>query len=150
MVLDMDAGYVSAISALAGSAIGALASLTTSWLTQHAQTKTTQRLQDRARREALYSDFIREASRLFADAFEHELDDPAKLVQLYALVSMMRLFGAPQTVQEAEAVVNQIGATYFAPNKELRLFAHITRDGELDPLYAFSRACRAELGLTRS
>lgn len=146
----MDAGYLSTISALAGSAIGALASLTTSWLTQHAQLRTTQRLQDRARREALYGEFIREASRLFADAFEHELDDPAKLVQLYALVSTMRLFGAPRTVHEAETVVNQIGAAYFAPNKELQRFANFTCDGELDPLYAFSRACRDELGLARS
>lgn len=146
----MEAGYISAISALAGSAIGALASLATSWLTQHAQMQTTQRLQDRARREALYGDFIREASRLFADAFEHRLEDPATLVQLYALVSTMRLFGAPDTIREAEAVVDLIGATYFAPNKELQRFAHITRDRELDPLCAFSRACRHELGLTRS
>jgi hypothetical protein len=43
-------------------------------------------MQDRARREALYGEFIWEASKLFADAFEHELDDPAKLVQLYAIV----------------------------------------------------------------
>ncbi len=146
----MDAGYISAISALAGSAIGALASLATSWLTQHVQMRTTQRLQDRARREALYGEFIGEASRLFADAFEHELNDPATLVKLYALVSTMRLFGAPQTIREAEVVVDQIGAAYFAPNKELQRFANFTRNGELDPLYAFSRACRDELGLTRS
>ena len=88
-----------------------------------------QRLQDRARREALYSEFIREASKLFADAFEHELDDPAKLVHLYAIVNTLRLFGQPQTIEEAERVMNQIGATYFAPNKELRLFADITKVG---------------------
>jgi hypothetical protein len=68
---NMAAGYVSGFSALAGSAIGALASLATSWLTQNAQLLAAQRLQDRARREALYREFIREASRLFGDAFEH-------------------------------------------------------------------------------
>jgi hypothetical protein len=146
----MDAGYVSAMSALAGSAIGALASLVTTWLTQHSQTQVTQRLQDRARREALYTEFIREASKLFGDAFEHELDDPTKLVQLYAIVSTIRLFGEPRTLDEAERVIRQIGATYFAPNKELRLFAEITRQGELDPLYAFSNACRKELRLARA
>ena len=77
-----------------------------------------QRLQDRARREPLYSEFIREASKLFADAFEHELDDPAKLVQLYAIVNTIRLFGQPRTLEEAERVMNQIGAAYFAPNKD--------------------------------
>ncbi len=141
----MDAGFVSALSALAGSAIGALASLVTTWLTQHSQTRLTQRLQDRARREALYSEFIREASKLFGDAFEHELDDPAKLVQLYALVSTIRLFGNPQTLDAAERVIDQIGTTYFAPNKDLRLFASIARQAELDPLCAFSNACREEL-----
>ena len=94
--------------------------------------------------------FIREASRLFVDAFEHELDDPAKLLQLYAIVSTIRLFGQPRTVEAAEQVMNQIGAAYFAPNKELRLFGDITRAGELDPLYDFSSACREELRLARA
>jgi hypothetical protein len=141
----MEAGYISAIAALAGSAIGALASFATSWLTQHAQLLSAQRLQDRARREALYSDFIREASRLFGDAFEHTLEDPAKLVDLYAMVSRIRLFGAPRTLEEAEKVMTLIGATYLAPNKDLELFGRIATAGELDPLYAFSQACRLEL-----
>jgi hypothetical protein len=146
----IDTAYLSAVSALAGSAIGALASLATSWLTQHSQTRVTRRLQDQARREALYGEFIREASKLFADAFEHDLDDPAKLVQLYATVSTIRLFGQKQTLEEAEKVISLIGATYFAPNKDLRVFADITRAGELDPLFAFSKACREELKLARA
>jgi hypothetical protein len=141
----MDVGYISALSALAGSAIGALASLATTWLTQHSQTRVMQRVQDRARREALYSEFIREASKLFADAMTHELDDPAKLVELYAIASRIRLFGAPQTLEEAERVVTQIGAAYFAPNKDLRLLANMAKGTELDLLFAFSNACRAEL-----
>ena len=146
----MDTGYISAIAALAGSSIGALTSLTTTWLTQHSQTRITQRLQDQTRREALYGEFIREASKLFADAFEHELDDPTKLVQLYAIVSTIRLFGQKQTLEEAERVMSQIGAAYFAPNKDLRLFADIAREGEMDPLFAFSNACREELQLKRA
>lgn len=107
-------------------------------------------MRDRARREARYGEFIREASKLFADAFEHELDDPGKLVHLYAIVSTVRLFGQPQTLKAAEQVMNQIGAAYFAPNKELRLFADITKASELDPLYAFSNVCREELKLVQS
>ena len=141
----MDVGYISALSALAGSAIGALASLATTWLTQHSQTRVMQRVQDRARREALYSEFIGEASKLFADALTHELDDPAKVVELYAIVSRIRLFGKPRTLEEAERVVSQIGIAYFAPNKDLRLFANMAKGSELDLLLAFSNACRAEL-----
>ncbi len=140
----MDPAYVPVLAALAGSAIGALASFATTWVAQSTQARATQRMQDRERREALYGEFIREASRLFVDAFEHEMDDPAKLVQLYAIVSRIRLFGHPRTLQEAERVMNGIGAAYFAPNKELRLFADIRTGSELDPLYAFSEACRAE------
>lgn len=84
---SMDAAYVSALSALAGSAIGAMASFATTWLTQHSQERATLLVQDRARREALYGEFIREASTLFGDAFRHDLDDPAKLVNLYAIVN---------------------------------------------------------------
>jgi hypothetical protein len=141
----MEAAYISALAALAGSAIGALASFATSWLTQHSQLLATQRLQDRARREALYGEFIREASRLFGDAFEHTLEDPATLVQLYALVGSIRLFGTKATLEEAEKVMALIGATYLAPNKDLELFGRIETAGELDPLYAFSQACRHEL-----
>jgi hypothetical protein len=148
--VTVDTGFISAASALAGSAIGAFASLATSWLTQHSQTRATQRMKDQARRETLYSEFICEASKLFADAFEHELDDPAKLVQLYAIVSTIRLFGQRRTLEEAERVLNLIGATYFAPNKDLRVFAEIAREGELDPLFAFSNACREELQLARA
>jgi hypothetical protein len=79
-------------------------------LVELAEARATLRVQDRARRGALYGEFIREASKLFADAFEHELDDPAKLVRLYAIVSTVRLFGQPQTLKAAERVMNQIGA----------------------------------------
>jgi hypothetical protein len=143
----MDAAYISTVAALAGSAIGALGSFATTWVTQSSQARAAQRAQDRARREALYGEFISEASKLFVDAFEHELDDPAKLVRLYAIVCKIRLFGKPQTLVEAERIMKQIGVAYFAPNKELRLFADITPAGELDPLFAFSNACRQELRL---
>lgn len=146
----MNAAYISAIAALAGSAIGALTSLVTTWLAQHSQARATLRAQDRARREALYGDFIREASKLFVDAFEHELDDPAKMLHLYAIVSTIRLFGQASTIAEAEQVMDRIGAAYFAPNKELRLFADITRGGELDPLFGFSQACREELRILQA
>jgi len=139
-------GYISAVFALAGSAIGALASFVTTWAAQVSQARAARRMQDRAHREALYGEFIQEASRLFVDAFEHELEDPTKLVHLYAIVSTIRLFGSPATLLEAE----KVGATYFAPNKDVRLFAEIAPAGELDPLFAFSKACREELQIARS
>ena len=145
----MDAAYLPALSALAGSAIGAMASFATTWLTQHSQERATLLVQDRARREALYGEFIREASTLFGDAFRHELDDPAKLVNLYAIVNKIRLFGELETLQEAERVMQRIGETYFAPNKDLAAFADIRDASDLDPLCAFSTVCRRELAIAR-
>ncbi|WP_419953602.1 hypothetical protein [Methylobacterium sp.] len=102
-----------------------------------------------ARREALYGEFIREASTLFGDAFEHDLDDPAKLVNLYAIVNKIRLFGEPETLEEAERVMQRIGETYFAPNKDLAAFSDIRHARDLDPLCAFSIVCRKELAIAR-
>ena len=126
-----------------------MASFATTWLTQHSQERATLLVQDRARREALYGEFIREASTLFGDAFRHELDDPAKLVNLYAIVNKIRLFGEPETLQEAERVMQRIGETYFAPNKDLAAFADIRHASDLDPLCAFSTVCRRELAIAR-
>jgi len=60
----MDAAYLTAMAALAGSAIGALASLGTTWLNQHAQERARQLSESRERRTRLYQEFIEEASRL--------------------------------------------------------------------------------------
>jgi hypothetical protein len=54
----VDAGYISAFSALAGAAIGGLASFSTSWLTQRSQLRHSIRQAERAKLEALYNDFI--------------------------------------------------------------------------------------------
>lgn len=60
----MNPGYISALSAPAGSAIGALASFATTWMTQSFQDRTQRVTQTVSRRERLYSDFSDEASRL--------------------------------------------------------------------------------------
>ena len=64
----MNPAYISAFAALAGAVIGGLTSLGTAWLTQRAQLRDAHREAERAKLEALYSDFIAEAARLFADA----------------------------------------------------------------------------------
>jgi hypothetical protein len=61
----MDNAYISAIAALAGSGIGAVASFATTWLTQDAQVRAQRFAQAMTRRERLYGEFIEEASKLF-------------------------------------------------------------------------------------
>ncbi|MGE8126501.1 hypothetical protein ACQKQD_05930 [Methylobacterium sp. NPDC080182] len=86
---------------------------------------------------------------MFGDAFQHDLKDPAKLVNLYAIVNKIRLFGGSETLEEAERVMQRIGETYFAPHKSLSSFADIHHAGDLDPLCTFSKVCRRELASAR-
>lgn len=141
----MDLAYLSAISALAGSAIGGFTSLGTTWLTQHGQQKITQRTQDRVKRETLFAQFIDEASMLYADAFSHEATDLSKLSKLYAMISRMRLLSSQSIVEHAESVTRMVIDTYLAPNKTFRDVVELRKNGALDPLKKFSEACREEL-----
>jgi hypothetical protein len=54
----VDPGYISAFSALAGAALGGLASFSTSWSTQRNQFRQAHRDAERAKLEALYDGFI--------------------------------------------------------------------------------------------
>ena len=141
----MDTAYLSALAALAGSTIGGMTSLAASWLTQHVQFRAQQLTTDIAKREDLYKDFIEEASRLYADAYEHDMADTSKLVRLYALVSRMRILSSPSIIEHADRVVRVIIETYLAPNKTFRDVPEILNNDTMDPLRDFSNACREEL-----
>lgn len=142
----MDPAYASAFAALAGSAIGGLTSLTASWLTQRTQVRAQQIAHDVARREDLYNDFIDEASRLYADALEHDQADTSKVVRLYALVSRMRVRSSPPVFESADRIMQVIIDTYLGPNITLRdLAPRLKNKQAMDPLREFSEACREEL-----
>ena len=115
----MDAAYLSALSALAGSAIGALASLTTTWLTQRYQERSQRMAQEQVRRERIFGEFIDQASQMYADALSHtSLEDPARLVPLYATIGKLRLFASEHTIAAADAVMARIVETYYLPNMD--------------------------------
>jgi len=141
----MELAYFSALAALAGSAIGGMTSLATSWLTQRAQLKAQQLGHDLGRREELYKDFIEEATRLYTDAWEHDKADTAKLVKLYALVSRMRVQSSQTIIETADKVCRVIIDTYLSPNKSFRDLPEFLGDSTMDPLRDFSNACREEL-----
>ena len=141
----MDPAYVSALAALAGSMIGGLTSLATSWLTQRAQVRAERAERELGRREDLYWDFIEEASRLYVDALEHDQADVAKLVKLYALIGKMRVLSSHKTVNSADKVARVIIETYLAPNKSFRDLPALLEDNSMDPLREFSNSCSDEL-----
>jgi hypothetical protein len=141
----LDPGYISAFSALAGAAIGGLASFSTSWVTQRTQIRHAHREAERARLEALYSEFVAESARLFGDALSHQKDDVADMVGLYALIGRMRLVSSPAVVAAADQIIGGIIATYQGPNLALHEMHEFVRDGRMNFLVQFGEAARADL-----
>ena len=145
----MDPAYASAFSALAGAAIGGLASFSTSWVTQRTQIRHTQSEAERARLEALYSEFIAESARLLGDALSHQKDDVADMVGLYALVGRMRLVSSPAVVAAADQIILGIIETYQGPNLALHEMHEYVRAGRMNYLVEFGDAARADLAHRR-
>src|SRR5262245_29007890 len=141
----MDAAYFSGLAALAGSVIGGLTSLGATWMTQHSQLGAQRFARNLERRETLYKDFINEASRLYADAFEHDQTELANLVKLLAMISHMRVVSSSRIVEHADSVARLIMETYVAPNKRFGDLESTLESHMVDPLRRFSEACREEL-----
>jgi len=137
--------YLSAVAALAGSAIGGLTSLASAWLTQQRQDRVARLSRNKARRQKLYRQFIDEASKLYADALVHDQADASALVKIYALISRMRILSSSAIVKKAEAVVRVIVDTYFTPNRTFPELRDLMNSHTIDPLRAFSEECREEL-----
>jgi len=146
----VDAAYLSALAALAGSVTGGLTSLVASWLTQREQFRAQQLVHEISRREDLYKDFIQGASKLYTDAFEHDKAEVSKLVNLYALISRMRVLSSPAVIEHADRVARVIIETYLAPNKTFGDVREVLDNDAMNPLREFSNACRDELRKHRS
>ena len=141
----MDAGYASALFGLAGALIGSLANVATTWATHRSQLRDKQQGAAYDRKQKLFSEFISEASRLYADALSHEKDDATDLVGLYAIVAKMRLVAPGSVVTAAEDAMKAIVEAYLQPNRTLREIRTAAQAGELDLLFRFGEECRSHL-----
>src|SRR5215469_5228677 len=141
----MDTAYISAFAALAGTAIGGLASFATSWVTQQAQAKAQRIAAERDARAALFGRFLDEAARLYADALQNRRDDIGGLIGIYALTNRIRLISSPQVVAAADTVCRIIIDAYLSPNITMQEMRANWIERHVDPLRDFSEACRKEL-----
>jgi len=116
----MNSAYMSVIAALAGSAVGALPSFATTWLTLHSHERAERFAKAITRREHLYGKFIEEAPKLFTDALTRHLDEPSKLVRLYALVGNLRLCASADVIVKAQVATHLIFETHNRPNIDFR------------------------------
>ena len=141
----MDAAYISALAALAGSVIGGVTSFWSSWFGQKAQIRSQLVVAGRVRRSEVYRDFIAEASALYIDAMTRNTPDLTRMITLYALISRMRILSAPEVVDEAEKVARQIVELYPEKNKDFNDIRAMVQHRALDPLHSFAECCREEL-----
>ena len=141
----MNAAYVTAFAALAGTAIGGLASFATSWVTQQAATRAQRIAAERDARAVLFGRFLDEAARLYADALQNRRDDTSALIGIYALTNRIRLLSSTQVVDAADIVTRIIVDAYLAPNMTMAELRANWIDRHIDPLRDFSEACRKEL-----
>jgi len=147
----MDAAYISAVSALAGSVIGGLTTGFTTLLNQRSQARAGMIAHDIARREDLVRDFIVAASKAYGDAIVNNEAKMPELVDLYAMLARLRVLNMPRSVACADILLRVIVDTYFAPNRTVADIRELLKTGHgVDPLKDFAEAAREELNALAS
>ena len=142
----MDVGYISALSALVGSLIGGLTTGTMTWMSLHAQARALRVTAESVRHQDLFRDFIVASSKAYGNALVSNEPQVQDLVELYSLVSRMRILCSPEVVACADKALREIIETFFAPNKTVRELSELMESGiTVDPLKEFSEVAREEL-----
>src|ERR1044072_2211622 len=134
---SMDGGYITALAALGGAALGGFTSFATSWTTQHAQMNADRIENSKSRRQALYKAFIDGASKAYGDSLIHDNLELSGLIQLYALLSRMRVISSAAVIDDADRIVKAILETYNQPNKGPIEIEEMVRNGSVDLLRGF-------------
>ena len=140
----MNASVISALAALAGTAVGGLTSVVANWLSHRIQVRAQWLQQEKNRRQILYRDFIEEASKCYIDALQHGEADIAGLVGLYAKLGRMRVLSSKPVVHSAESIVRKILDAYLEPDKTFVELRDMAIRGTIDLWHDFARACREE------
>jgi hypothetical protein len=141
----MDSTFVTAVAAACGSLVGAAATIVTTFITQRTQRSHAEREEKLRNHEALYGEFITEASRLTVEALGHSLEGPDTLVKLYGISGRIRLVAADPVLAAAEACIRQIIDLYAKPNMTVEQIRLAFERDRLDPIKDFSVICRKEL-----
>jgi hypothetical protein len=140
----MNTSVVSAVAALAGTAVGGLTSVVANWLSHRIQVRAQWLQHEKNRRQILYRDFIEEASKCYIDALQHGEADIAGLVGLYAKLGRMRVLSSKPVVHSAESIVRKILDTYLEPDKTFVELHDMAINGTIDLWRDFARASREE------
>ncbi len=131
----MDPAILSAASALTGSLIGGVSSLTASWLTHRRQFRAQTLIHEAVQREALYAEFIIEASKRLTEAWSRRAESPEVLAGLYSAMERMRLTSSTEVIRVAEQVVRHVIEAYADANRTFDEVRELLRSDDWgDPL----------------
>ena len=140
----MDASIISALAALTGAAIGGLTYGVASGLSSRKQVRAEWIAQVRIRRQDLYKEFIKSATKSYADALRHNEPDVPALVELYTTLGRMRVLSSPKVFKSAQQAMRKILDTYLEPSKTFVELRAMVNSEEADLLCDFAEACRTE------
>jgi hypothetical protein len=141
----MDLTSITAVAAACGSLAGATVTVATTWITQRTQRAHTEWEESRRNREALYGEFITEASRLTVEALCNSLERPDTFVKLYGITGRIRLVATEVVLAAAETCIRQIVDLYAKPIMTVAQVRLAFEAEGLDPIKDFSVSCRKEL-----
>lgn len=141
----LDAALLSTFSALAGTAIGALSSLGSTWMSTQAQARVARLAAERAKREDIYGRFMDELARLFAGALNTEGVDYERLTSAYALNGRIALYASDPVNESAEKAMRYIVDLALGPKRSPEEMRVMMDQREANVIRAFADRCRAEL-----
>jgi len=140
----MNSGYITALAALGGAALGGLTSFATSWNTLRTQMKAQRSANSKSIRQKLYKAFIEGAAKTYGDALIHDKLEITGLIDLHALVSRMRVMSSQPVIESAVKVVKVITDTYSQPKTTPEEMQAMISNDSVDILRSFSETCREE------
>jgi hypothetical protein len=142
----MEPAVLSATAALVGSLVGGVSTFAAYWYSQRVQIRNQALMKRHSEREALYAEFIIEASKRFADAWSHQAQSPEVAAGLFSAIERMRLTSSDAVIIAAEGVMFNILEAYAQPDKSFDdLRQSIKSDQFPNKLRDFSEACKNEL-----
>jgi hypothetical protein len=143
----MNPALLGALAALTGSALGGVAPIVSNYLIQRGLTERELLTRELGERQALYSHFIQLGITLYVRVTTRAPEDECMddLVQLWAVVSRIRLYASEPVIEAAEEFAAQITRTYGSAPVPIEDLRTATLAPHVDPLNSFSSRCREEL-----
>ena len=142
----MNAAYLTASSALAGSVVGGLTAGITTWMSLRSAARAGHLAAQLGRRQDLFREFIVAASNAYSHALVSDEPQIPEIVALYAMISRMRILCSAEIVVCAEKIMRLTVDTYFEPNRTIgELREMIKTEALVDPLKEFSDLARRDL-----